>query len=198
MKRKGDHRVELFDAIRGRRSCRAFLPEALSEGEIVKVLEAANWAPSPLNGQPWRFLIVTSADLKTRISQEAERCRKWALEQSGWKWLARYPLDFLKTVPTIIAVVGDPKKTGVDQFMEDGPMGYQQACAAAIQNIHLAAHALGLGSLWFTLYDKKVLREILGIGPDEIPLALVLMGRPAAPIAPVPRKDVREKMIYLR
>jgi 5,6-dimethylbenzimidazole synthase len=198
MKRKGDHHVELFDAIKGRRSCRAFSSEPVSEDEIVEVLEAANWAPSPLNAQPWRFLVITSADLKSRISQEAERCRKWALEQSGWKWLDRYPLDFLKTVPTMIAVVGDPRKSGVDQFMEDGPTGYQHACAAAIQNIHLAAHALGLGTLWFTLYDRKILREILSIGPDEVPLALVLMGRPAAPLAPVPRKNVKEKMIYLR
>jgi 5,6-dimethylbenzimidazole synthase len=190
--------VELFDAVKGRRSCRAFLPEAVSEEEIAKVLEAANWAPSPLNGQPWRFLVITSADLKTRISQEAERCRKWALEQSGWKWLDRYPLDFLKTVPTMIAVVGDPKKTGVDQFMEDGPTGYQHACAAAIQNLHLAAYALGLGTLWFTLYHKRILGEILGIGPDEMVLALVLIGRPSAPPAKVPRKDVKEKIVYLR
>jgi len=190
--------VELFDAIKGRRSCRAFLPEAVSDEEIVKVLEAANWAPSPLNSQPWRFLVISSADLKNRIFQEADRCRKWALERSGWKWLDRYALDFLRTVPTMIAVVGDPKKSGVDQFMEDGPTGYQHACAAAIQNIHLAAHALGLGTLWFTLFDKKALGEILAIGPDEVPLALVLMGRPAAPSASVPRKDVKEKIVYLR
>jgi len=190
--------VELFDAIKGRRSCRAFLPEAVSDEEIVKVLEAANWAPSPLNTQPWRFLVVTGAELKARICDEAERCRKWALERSGWKWLDRYPLEFLKTVPTMIAVVGDPKKSGVDQFMEDGPVGYQHACAAAIQNLHLAAYAMGLGTLWFTLYDRKMLGEILGVGPDETPLALVLMGRPAAPPAPVPRKAVKDKIIYLR
>ena len=79
-----------------------------------------------------------------------------------------------------------------------GPGGLECARAAAIRNLHLAAHALGLGTLWFTLYDRKVLREILGIGPDEVPLALVLMGRPAAPSAPVPRKNVKEKMFYLR
>ncbi len=71
--------MELFDAIKERRSCRAFLPEAVRDEEIVKVLEAANWAPSPLNSQPWRFLVITGADLKARIYDEAERCRKWAL-----------------------------------------------------------------------------------------------------------------------
>jgi 5,6-dimethylbenzimidazole synthase len=98
----------------------------------------------------------------------------------------------------MIAVLGDPKKSGVDQFMEGGPMGYQHACAAAIQNIHLSAHALGLGTLWFTLYDKKRLGQILAVTPDEVPLALVLMGRPATRAASVPRKDVKDKVIYLR
>ena len=190
--------MELFDAIRGRRSCRAFLPEAVSDQEIVKVLEAANWAPSPLNTQPWRFLVITGAGLKARICDEAERCRKWALERSGWKWLDRYPLGFLKTVPTMIAVVGTRRNPEWISSSEDGPAGYQHACAAAIQNLHLAAYAMGLGTLWFTLYDRKMLGEILGLGPDEIPLALVLMGRPAAPFAPVPRKPVEDKIVYLR
>jgi nitroreductase len=95
-------------------------------------------------------------------------------------------------------VIGDPNKSGVDMFTEEGPMGYQAACAAAIQNMHLAAHALGLSSLWFTLFDKKALREILGIAPEKTPLALICLGKPGGPLTPVPRKEVKEKAIYIR
>jgi 5,6-dimethylbenzimidazole synthase len=98
----------------------------------------------------------------------------------------------------IIAVIGDPKKSGVDMFTEEGPMGYQAACAAAIQNMHLAAHALGLSSLWFTLFDKKTLREKLGIVPEKTPLALICIGKPGSPPTPVPRKEVKEKTTYIR
>ncbi|OGQ02430.1 MAG: hypothetical protein A2026_09895 [Deltaproteobacteria bacterium RBG_19FT_COMBO_46_12] len=98
----------------------------------------------------------------------------------------------------IIVVIGDPKKTGVDMFMEEGSMGYQAACAAAIQNMHLAAHALGLSSLWFTLFDKKALREILGIVPEKTHLALICLGKPESLPAPTPRKDIKEKAIYIR
>jgi len=190
--------MDLFTAMKERRSCRNFLPDQLEEATIEKILEAATWAPSPLNSQPWEFVVVTNKELKEKIFSEGERCRKWALEKSGWKWLGSYPLDFLRSAPVIIAVIGDPKKSGVDMFTEEGPMGYQAACAAAIQNMHLAAHALGLSSLWFTLFDKKTMREILGITPEKTPLALVCLGKPVSSPTPVPRKEVKEKATYIR
>ena len=112
--------------------------------------------------------------------------------------MGSYPVDFLRSAPVIIAVIGDPKKTGVDMFTEEGPMGYQAACAAAIQNMHLAAHALGLSSLWFTLFDKKAIREILGVVPEKMPLALICLGKPGSSLVPTPRKEVKEKTTYIR
>jgi 5,6-dimethylbenzimidazole synthase len=190
--------MDLFRAIQERRSCRNFLPDPVDEAVIEKILEAATWAPSPLNSQPWEFIVVANQEVKEKIYAEGERCRKWALEKSGWKWLGSYPLDFLRSSPALILVVGDPKKTGVDMFMEEGSMGYLAACAAAVQNMHLAATSLGLHSLWFTLFDKKAMREILGIDPVKTPLALVCLGKAETPPAPVPRKGVKEKTTYIR
>jgi nitroreductase len=190
--------MDLFEAIKNRRSCRNFLPEAIDDTVIESILEAGTWAPSPLNMQGWEFIVITSGDVKEKIFTEADRCRKWALEKSGWKWLDSYQVDFLKQTPVIIAVVGDPKKTGVDMFMEEGMVGYQAACAAAIQNIHLAAHSFGLGTLWFTLFDKKALRGILEIGDDKTPIALVLLGKPGASPTAMPRKNVKDKTRYIR
>jgi 5,6-dimethylbenzimidazole synthase len=190
--------MELFTAIKERRSCRNFLPDPVDEATIEKVLEAATWAPSPLNTQPWEFMVITNSEVKGKIFAEGERSRRWALETTGWKWLGAYALDFLKSVPVIVAVIGDPKKSGVDMFMEGGPMGYQAACSAAIQNMHLAAYAFGLSTLWFTLFDKKALREILSIPPEKVPLALICLGKPERPPAPTPRKDIKEKTTYIR
>jgi len=190
--------MELLTAIKGRRSCRNFSSEQISEETIEKILEAGIWAPSPLNSQPWEFIVITNQGVKEKIFYEAERCRKWALEKSGWKWLGPYQVDFLQSAPAIIAVVGDPRKTGVDMFMEEGGVAYQAACAAAIQNMHLAAHSLGLGSLWFTLFDKRAMREIIGIDPNKTPLALICLGKPASLPPQTPRKDVKEKTTYIR
>ncbi len=190
--------MEVFEAIRGRRSCREFLPEPVPEDAVMQIIEAGVWAPSPLNAQPWEFLVVEEQGSKEKIYEEAERCRNWGLETSGWKWLGRYQVDFLKTAPVLIVVIGDPKKTGLDAFLEEGTVGYQYACAAAIQNMHLAAHALGLGSLWFTLYDKKHIRKILGIPPEKTPISIVCVGKPARDIKAPPRKGAREKIRFIR
>jgi nitroreductase len=196
--RERSEEMDVFEAIKGRRSCRNFSSEAVDDESMEKILEAATWAPSPLNSQPWQFIVVTKQDIKDRIYEEAERCRQWALETSGWKWLGGYKPEFVKTAPVVVAVVGDPKGTGVDQFQEEGGVGYQHACAAAVQNMILAAHALGLGSLWFTFFDKKPMREILGVGEDKVPLALVCIGKPAGAPDQMGRKGLEKKVTYLK
>jgi len=185
--------MDLFTAIRERRSCRSFLDDPIDEAVLEKIIEAGTWAPSPMNAQPWEFIVVTSPEGKEKIYAEAERCRQWALSTSGWKWLDKYRIEFLKTAPALVVVVGDPKKTGVDQFMEDGSAGYQYACAAASQNMMLAAQALGIGSLWFTLFDRKNVSEALGVDPEKKVLSIVCLGKPSGAVAPVPRKPAVEK-----
>ncbi len=190
--------MELFAAIKGRRSCRDFLEDPIPDSDLHEILEAGTYAPSPVNAQPWEFIVITSGAVKERIFSEADRCRLWAMEKTGWKWLGKYQVNFLKTVPVIVAVIGDPEKTGVDMFQEEGRVGYQHACAAAIQNVHLAAHALGYSTLWFTLFDKKIMRQILGVPLEKMPLAMVCLGRAASEIPAVPRKELKEKVRYIR
>lgn len=189
--------MDLFTALANRRSCRRFSKDPIDNETIEQILTAAAQAPSPLNTQPWQFIVITSDDKKQAIFQEAERCRDWAAGASGWKWLNNYQADFLKEAPVLVAVVGDPRKTGVDMFQEEGSVGYQLACAAAIQNMLLAAHALGLGALWFTFYDKRELRRILDIPDGKTPVSLVCLGRPADEPAATPRKDIKEKIRYM-
>jgi long-chain acyl-CoA synthetase len=189
--------MDLLTAITGRRSCRNFLPDVVEKETIMKVLEAATWAPSPLNAQPWEFIVVTKASLKIEIFESAEKTRLWAIEKSGWKWLEKYSIEFLKTAPVIVAVVGNPQKSGVDMFMEDGGVGYQHACAAAVQNMLLAAYAHGLGSCWFTLFDRDAIRLILNVDAGKVPLALVCLGKAAEEPATVPRKGVEKKVVFM-
>ncbi|WP_319525467.1 nitroreductase family protein [uncultured Desulfosarcina sp.] len=189
--------MDLFSAIETRTSCRQFLPDPIEKSTIEKIISAGIRAPSPLNTQPWQFIVITDAKRKQAIHAEAEHCRAWAMEESGWKWLGKYRMDFLLQAPVLIAVVGDPKGSGMDMFQEDGPVGYLLACAAAVQNMLLAAHALGLGSLFFTLYDKGRLRSILDIPENRTPVAIVCIGKADGTQQPVPRKAVGEKTVFL-
>jgi nitroreductase len=168
--------MDVFTAIKERRSCRNYSPDPVSEEAIEQILEAGMWAPSPLNSQPWQFIVVTNDEVKEKIVAEAERCRNWAIDASGWGWLEKYKVGFLKSVPVMIVVVGDPKGTGVDQFQEEGSMGYQQACA----------------------FDKQPLREILGIEAEKAPLAVLCLGKPAGEAQQMGRKDLEKKVKYVR
>jgi len=112
--------------------------------------------------------------------------------------LSRYQVEFLKAVPVLIAVIGDPAKSGVDSFQEEGGVAYQHACAAAVQNMQLAAYALGYSTLWFTLFDKKAMRTILGVPQDRVPLVLLCLGKPGGEIPQTARKDFKEKTTFVR
>jgi len=189
--------MDVFEAIRGRRSCRKYLPDEVGEDAIDKILEAAIWAPSPANNQPWEFIIIRDKSVMEKIHAGSEVSKKMLLEKSGWKWLEKYSIGFLLEAPAVIAVVGDHKKTGADMFLEGGGMGYQHACAAAIQNMLLAAHALGFGTLWYTLFDQNAIKKLLDIDPAKDVIALVCLGKPAGDLMQAPRKEVKEKTRYL-
>jgi 5,6-dimethylbenzimidazole synthase len=189
--------MDIFTALESRRSCREFSPDAVDPATLERILAAATWAPSPLNTQPWKFIVISAREKKDQIFAEAQRCKAWAIEKSGWKWLNSYELGFLKQAPVIVAVVGDPKKSGVDMFQSEGGVGYMLACAAAVQNMLLAAHALDLGSLWFTFFDKSELRKILDIPDEKTPVSLVCIGKPAQPPPAVPRKPVAKLTTYI-
>ena len=190
--------MDVFTAMKERRSCRRFLPEAVDGKLIEQILEAGNWAPSPANQQPWEFIVIRSSAVKDKIIKEAEPLKRKLLERSGWKWLDSYRIDFVKEAPVIIAVIGDPQKSGADMFLEKGAgRGYLEACSAVVQNMMLAAHALGLGSLWFTLFEGGWLRKILGLDPGKDPVALLCIGKAAGGPAPAKRKDFKEKTLYM-
>ncbi len=184
--------MELWDAIRNRRSCRKFSPQPVKEEDLRKIIEAASWAPSPANNQPWEFVILTNQEMKGRLHAACLKSKEEAFQKSGWRWLGKYEIDFLLHVPMIVAVVGDPAKTGVDQFLADTRDGYKYACAAAIQNMLLMAHSLGLAGLWYTLFDQKTVKGLLDVPDDRTVCALVCLGKPEGEPLQTPRKPADE------
>jgi len=68
--------MDALTAIKKRRNCRSFLAEPISNDLIVKILEAATWAPSAANNQPWEFIVITNKEIKARIHFESMICKK--------------------------------------------------------------------------------------------------------------------------
>ena len=187
--------MDLFEAIKGRRSYRSFSSRKVDNEKIDKILDAGNWAPSPANSQPWEFIVITSANARERLFKFSNKAMEnESVEIHGFSYvrpvpyedegdeqkagLARYPIKFLKKVPVIIAVVGLPQ-TGIRQkIQEKAHDGYKYACAAAIQNMLLAAQAQELASLWFTMFDSSVVSQYLNLDNSKHLIAFVCIGYP--------------------
>lgn len=188
--------MECFDALLGRRSCRNYKSDQVEKEKITKMLEAAIYAPSPANKQPWEFIVVNNPEYNKKIKELGERTRSKLAERSGWKWMPTFNIDFLVQAPTLIVVIGDPAKNGAEQFLDEPSAGYIASCSCAIQNMMVAAHAQGLGTLWWSLFEKKEIRDVFGISADKDPIGIVCVGYPERVGTAPPRKGLAEKVRY--
>ena len=180
--------MKLLQAIRGRRAVRDFTSQPVSRGTLRQLVSAASWAPSAMNTQPWQFTVVTDGELLDRISDHA---KAWLLahmpdlRQAGhFRDLLADPdfhLFYHAPALVIIAVPCEQQWATED-------------CALAAQNLMLAAVELGLGSCWIGFAQGWLASEegraLLGLGPDNLVVAPIVVGQPKAPAPPVPRKPV--------
>jgi nitroreductase len=153
--------MEFFEVLKLRRSTRAFTDEAVSEYEILKLLEAARLAPSAGNIQPWVFVVVRDADMKGRLAEAA-------LNQS-----------FIKKAPVVIVVCADPDRSRQRYGGRGENLFCVQDSAAAVQNMLLAAVDLGLGACWVGAFREDMVKAALRIPESLRPVAVVPVGRPA-------------------
>ncbi len=147
----------VIKALHERRSIRKFTDEPVSNEAITAILEAGRWAPSGLNNQPWRFLVVKRDD--PRLGKLAE-CTKYA--------------HIVRRSALCIAVVLE--KEAMYSEMKD-----HQGAGACIQNMLLATHALGLGAVWLgqIVNDQAASLGALGLDPNVYELQVVIaLGHP--------------------
>lgn len=147
----------VIDAILNRRSIRKFTDEPVSREDIITILEAGRWAPSGLNNQPYRFMVTTKED--PRHAKLAE-CTKYS--------------HIVRASYVCISVMLD--KSVMYNQMKDN-----QGAGACIQNMMLAAHALGLGSVWLgeIINDQATTLGALGKSENEYELqAVIAIGYP--------------------
>lgn len=189
--------MDCIEAILNRRSCRSFLDRPVEEEKIRQILECAIYAPSPANKQPWEFIVTRNPEYNRRLHEQAVKTKVYVASRSGWKWIPFYKLDFVLEAPVLIVVVGDPAKNGAEQFLNEPSNGFEQACSASVQNICLAAHSLGLGTLWLSFFEKSDARAIFGVPPEKDPMAIVCLGYPARVTSAPARQGLAEKVRYL-
>ena len=165
----------VLENIHARKSVRQFTSEEVSAEQIETMLKAAMAAPSAVNQQPWRFIVVTGRESLNTLSEGLPYAK------------------MLKQAPHAVVVCGETTwREG-----QDNPY-WSQDCSAATQNLLLAAEALGLGAVWTAVYPDSdrvewVVRT-LGIPEGVLPLCVVPIGHPAG--EPQPRDKWKPENIH--
>jgi len=151
---------EKLDCIFGRRSIRAYTPEPVSDELVQKLLEAAMAAPSAAATDPWRFVVVRNRGLLSRITEVLPYGKMLGSAALG------------------IMVCGDLEAAHGKELSY-----LLQDCSAAIENLLLAAHMMGLGACWLGVHPRaervERMRDILKLKESMIPVSCISVGYPA-------------------
>ena len=181
--------MDIFEAIYTRRSIRRYSDEPVPRDLIEKILDAARWAPSAHNRQPWRFAVMERAETKHALASAMGARLRADLERDGVtqdivdKDVTRSHQRITRAPVLIVVCVSmrdmdtyaDARRKHAEYLMAT------QSVAMAVQNLVLAAHALGLGACWMCapLFVQDTVRDVLHLDADWEPQALITVGYPA-------------------
>jgi nitroreductase len=162
--------LDVFEAIKRRRSVRAYSDEKVSEEDVERLIDAARWAPSAGNIQPWEFVVVKDAETKRKLSDAA-------LNQT-----------FIEEAPVVIVVCADLNRSSSSYGSRGENLYGIQDTAAATENILLAAQELGLATCWVGAFHENEVAKAMKAPRNMRPVAIVTVGHPAeGPTAPYKR-----------
>jgi nitroreductase len=179
----------IFSVIGRQRACRAYRDDPVPDGVIAQVLQAATFAPSAENHQPWEFIVVRDPSDRSEIARLMQRAwedygRAFSETRSSPSLLTdvdRGMTGGFATAPVWIVVAAD-----LDRTLD---VTVQSSIYPAVQNLLLAATALGLGSALTTIATlAEELSTLLGLPTNVQPVAVVPLGYPARPLGPPKRE----------
>lgn len=176
--------MELLEAIRTRRSIRRYKSTPVDDKTVELVLEAARWAPSWKNTQCWRFIAVRDNNIKSQLANITTFNNPSA--------------DAIRNAPVVIVACAELGKSGYSDGQQASDKGdwYMFDVALAMQNLVLAAHSLGLGTVYNGLFDAKKAATILNVPAGFCVVSLTPLGYPDQEPAPRPRKELAQIAFY--
>lgn len=150
--------MEYYELIKTRESIRNYDPDKPVPGDVLnRILEAGRLAPSACNIQPWRFLVISSREMLSKIRD----C---------------YDREWFKHAPHVLVIAGLKDKAWIRSF--DGYNSIETDLAIAMTHILLAAENEGVGTCWIENYNPSVLRKALNIPDNEVVYGITPLGYP--------------------
>jgi nitroreductase len=180
--------MELFEAIKTRRSVRAYQDKPVEDEKLHAVLEAVRIAPSWANMQCWRMVVVKDRSTREKISDLSYVESYFA--PKGYK--SNPSKKALAQAPVVIALCADPAQSGVlwDQNY------YLVDAGIAAQNLMLAARDLGLGTVFVGVYDEERLKKLLNIPASIRIVGLLPLGYPTEEKKDGPKRKPLDEICF--
>jgi nitroreductase len=165
--------MDVFEAIRTRRSIRRYKKKLVEKKKLAKVLEAARLAPSAANRQPWSFVVVTDNKVKESLR-------------------LAYNENWFVSAPVIVVACVFPEKA----WTRDGEEYGKVDVSIAMQNLILAAWEEGLGTCWVGAFKESLVKRALGIPKNVRVIAMTPLGYPAEHKGPVKDRKPLEEIVH--
>jgi len=189
--------MELFEAIKNRRSIRRYKSASVDDKKIEAILEAGRWAPSWSNTQCWRFIVVRDPKIKAKLADTLMKIKLPDREVPNPGAMA------INTVPVVIVVCGEIGKAGGKpgrgggggEYVTDKGDWFMFDTALAVQNMVLAAHGLGLGTVIMGAFDAVQAEKALGVPKGYRVVVMFPVGVPDQEGKAPPRKELSEIVI---
>jgi nitroreductase len=184
LEKKEEAEMELMEAIKRRRSIRKYKSDPVPGEVLQAVMEAVRWAPSWANTQCWEVIAVKDPKIKSDLATVLPKTNP--------------ALSSMTDAPLVLVLCG---KKGVSGYYKGQPATAKGDwlmfdTGLAMQNLCLAAHALGLGTVVVGMFDHKKAEEILGLPQNVEVVAITPLGYPAAEGGTPKRKEVSEFVFY--
>jgi len=175
--------MELMEAVKGRRSIRKYKPDPIPEEVFRTLMEAVRWSPSWANTQCWEVIAVKDSNMKSELATVFPK--------------GNPALSSITEVPLVLVLCG---KKGVAGFYHGQASTVRGDwlmfdVGIAMQNLCLAAHAMGLGTVIAGMFDHKKAENILGVPDDIEVVAITPVGYPAAE-GPAPKRKETSAFVF--
>jgi len=178
--------MDTFEALKLRRSIRKYKPDPVDDQLVNTVLEAARLAPSWTNTQCWRFIVIKDAVIRAKLAETLQPNPALGLNPAAVG---------VKNAPVVIVALAEKGIAGFykgETYTSKGEWWFMYDVAAAMENLTLAATALGLGTVHIGLFDAAKAAEILEVPDTFHVVAMTPLGYPEFWPNPRPRKELSE------
>ena len=176
--------MEVMEAIKTRRSVRQYQSTPIEERDLMAVIEAACWAPSWANTQCWRFVIVRDPEKKSQLADTLSSSNRG--------------IRAIKEAPVLIVACAELGKSGYFGGKSSTDKGdwYMFDVALAMQNLVLAAHSLGLGTVHVGYFNARKAAEVIMLPEGFVVVEMTPLGYPNEEPPVKSRKDIQESVYY--